>query len=159
MSLAFRQVSAPPLAGLDAAAPDGVVIGILGEDGAGKSRLLRLAAGIEKPISGTVEAPAGKLLGPGDPLDLSATPILCIDHTFAQHDALARERAIIALDRLRRSGTTVLLVSHEEDLLRRLADEIWWLREGRLGGRGDPAEILSAYRKHVARSSARGVKR
>jgi ABC-type sulfate/molybdate transport systems ATPase subunit len=150
MSLAFRQVSAPPLAGLDAAAPDGVVIGILGEDGAGKSRLLRLAAGLEKPVSGTVEAAPGKLLAPGDLLDLAAVPVLCIDHTFAHHDALVRERAAIALDRLRRSGTTTLLVSHEEDLLRRLADEIWWLRDGRLAGRGDPAEVLSAYRKHVA---------
>jgi ABC-type sulfate/molybdate transport systems ATPase subunit len=150
MSLAFRQVSAPPLAGLDAAAPDGVVIGILGEDGAGKTRLLRLATGLEKPVSGTVEAAPGKLLGPGDPLDLAPVPVLCIDHTFARHDALVRERAAISLDRLRRSGTTILLVSHEEDLLRRLTDEIWWLREGRLAGRGDPAEILSAYRKHVA---------
>src|SRR3954449_13500806 len=150
MSLAFRQVSAPPLAGLDAAAPDGVVIGILGEDGAGKSRLLRLAAGLEKPVSGTVDAAAGKLLGPGDPLDLAPVRVLCIDHTFAHHDALVRERAAIALDRLRRAGTTVLLVSHEEDLLRRLADEIWWLREGRLAGRGDPGEMLAAYRKHVS---------
>jgi hypothetical protein len=151
MSLAFRQVSAPPLAGLDAAAPDGVVIGILGEDGTGKTRLLRLAAGLDRADSGSVEVPGpGKLLGPGDPLDLAPVPVLCIDHTFAGHDALVRERAAIALDGLRRSGTTILLVSHEEDLLRRFADEIWWLREGRLAGRGDPAEILSAYRKHVA---------
>jgi len=150
MSLAFRQVSAPPLAGLDADAPDGVVIGILGEDGAGKSRLLRLAAGLEEPVSGTVDAIPGRLLGPDDPLDLTAVPVLCIDHTFARHDALVRERAAIAMDGLRRAGTTTLLVSHEEDLLRRLTDEIWWLRDGRLAGRGDPAEILSAYRKHVA---------
>jgi ABC-type sugar transport system ATPase subunit len=149
MSLAFRQVSAPPLVGLDAAAPGGVVIGILGEDGAGKSRLLRLAAGLEKPVSGTVDAVPGRLLGPDDPLDLTAVPVLCIDHTFARHDALVRHRAAIALDGLRRAGTTTLLVSHEEALLR-LTDEIWWLRDGRLAGRGDPAEILSAYRKHVA---------
>jgi len=30
------------------------------------------------------------------------------------------------------AGVTTLLVSHEEDLLQRLADEIWWLRGGRL---------------------------
>ncbi len=151
MALAFRRVSAPPLAEFDAAAPDGAVIGILGEDGAGKGRLLRLAAGLERPASGTVEASGpAKLLGPDDALNLAPTPIVCIEHTFARHDALVRERAAIALDRLRRGGTTTLLVSHEEDLLRRLADEVWWLREGRLAGRGDPAEMLAAYRKHIA---------
>ena len=61
MALAFRHVSAPPLRDFDAAAPDGVVIGVIGEDGAGKGRLLRLAAGVEKPASGAVEtrAPRG----------------------------------------------------------------------------------------------------
>ena len=44
--------------------------------------------------------------------------------------------------RLCRAGSTVLVVSHEEELLRRLAGEIWWLSEGRLAGRGDPSEIL-----------------
>ena len=33
--------------------------------------------------------------------------------------------------------------------MRRLADEIWWLHEGQLAGRGDPGEMLAAYRKHV----------
>ena len=151
MAVSFRRVSAGPLHDFDAAAPDGVVIGILGEDGAGKGQLLRLAAGQEKPAAGVVQkSGAARLLGPDDPLDLTPTPLLCLEHTFSRHDALIRERASIDLDRLRRSGTTVLLVSHEENLLRRLADEIWWIREGRLAGRGDPAEMLSAYRKHVA---------
>ena len=45
---------------------------------------------------------------------------------------------------------TILLVSHDEELLSRLADEIWWLHEGRLAGRGDPAETLAGYRRHIA---------
>jgi lipopolysaccharide transport system ATP-binding protein len=115
--------------------------------------LLELAAGSVKPDSGSVElsGPA-KLLGPGDPLNLSSAPVLLIDQTFARQDALVRERAAIALDRLRRDGTTALLVSHEEELLRRLCDEVWWLRAGRLAGRGDPDEMLGAYRRHIAAS-------
>ena len=151
MAIAFRRVCSAPLVDFDAAAPDGVVIGIIGEDGAGQARIVRLAAGMERPSSGAVEASGAVCyLGPDDPLNLPATPVLMIDHTFARHDALVRERAAIALDRLRRSGSTVLLVSHEEDLLRRLADEIWWLREGKLAGRGDPEEMLTAYRKYVS---------
>ena len=91
-----------------------------------------------------------RLLGPMDALDLSPVPVLLIDQTLATKDALARERAAIALDALRRGGTTVLLVSHEEELLRRLADEVWWLEDGKLAGRGDPDEVLAAYRRHIA---------
>jgi ABC-type methionine transport system ATPase subunit len=150
MAIAFHSVSARPLQDFDAAAPDGVVIGIIGEDGSGKGRLLRLAAGLERPDAGAVErCGACRLLAPGDPLNLGQSPILCIEHTFAAHDAAVRERAAIALDRLRRGGTTTLLVSHDNDLLRRFADEIWWLRDGRLAGRGDAGEMLAAYRKHL----------
>ena len=151
MALAFHAVSSSPLRDFFAAAPDGVVIGVVGENGSGKGKLLRLAAGLEKPSSGSVTVSgAAKLLGPGDALNLAPAPVLLIDQTFAQQDALMRERAAIALDRLRRSGSTVLLVSHEEELVRRLADEVWWLHEGRLAGRGDPEEMLAAYRKHIA---------
>ena len=55
MSLAFRMVTSAPLRDFDAAAPDGVVIGVVGENGSGKSRLLRLAAGIGAPEAGSVE--------------------------------------------------------------------------------------------------------
>ncbi|HTX36558.1 MAG TPA: Wzt carbohydrate-binding domain-containing protein [Bryobacteraceae bacterium] len=151
MSLAFRMVTSAPLRDFDAAAPDGVVIGVIGEDGSGKSRLLRLAAGIDTPETGSIERSGrARRLGPMDPLDLDPVPVLLVDQTFARHDALVGHRAALALDRLRRGGSTILLASHQEDLLLRLADEIWWLDHGSLAGRGDPAEMLAAYRKHIA---------
>ncbi len=152
MSLAFRMVTSAPLRDFDAAAPDGVVIGMVGENGSGKSQLLRLAAGIGAPEAGSVERSGrARLLGPLDQLNLEPVPILLIDQTFAGHDALVRHRAALALDRMRRAGSTILLASHEEELLLRLADEIWWLDEGSLAARGDPGEMLAAYRKHIAR--------
>jgi lipopolysaccharide transport system ATP-binding protein len=150
MSLVFRTVSSAPLDNFDATAPDGTVIGIIGENGSGKSRLLRVAAG-ETISRGSVKASGDvKLLGPDDPLNLAPAPILLIDQTFARQDAVIRERAAVALDRIRRAGATVLVVSHEEDLIRRLCDEVWWLHGGGLAGRGDPEQMLAAYRKHVA---------
>ena len=151
MALVFRHVSSTPLVDFDAAAPDGAVIGIVGENGSGKSELARLAGGAERPASGEVENQSGaRLLGPDDPLNLAPAPVLAINHTFARHDLLVRERASVAIDRLRQAGSTILLVSHEEELLRRLADEVWWLHEGKLAARGDPEEILLAYRRHIA---------
>jgi len=152
MAIVFRQAVCPPLQRLDAVAPDGAVIGIIGENGSGKRSLLRLAAGIETPVAGAVEAgPSRRLLGPDDPLDLSPVDALLLEHALARQDALVRQRSALAIDRLRRAGTTVLLVSHEEELLRLLSDEIWWLDQGKLAGRGDPAEMLRAYGCHIAR--------
>jgi lipopolysaccharide transport system ATP-binding protein len=154
MAIVFRQVVCAPFAGLDAVAPDGAIIGVIGENGSGKSCLLRLAAGLTKPAAGAVEARdprrlLGPDLGPDAALDFPPVAVLAMEHTLARQDALVRQRAAMSLDRLRRAGTTVLLVSHEEDLLRQLCDEIWWLDQGKLAGRGDPAEVLCAYRCHI----------
>jgi lipopolysaccharide transport system ATP-binding protein len=151
MSLAFKCVSSVPLDSFDATAPDGTVVGIIGETGSGKSRLLRVAAGLDQPLSGTVKASGDvKFLGPDDALNLTPAPVLLIDQTFARQDRVVRERAAVAVDHIRRAGGTVLVTSHEEEVIRRLCDEVWWLHGGRLNGRGDPEEMLGAYRKHVA---------
>src|SRR5262249_3537731 len=89
----------------------------------------------------------------------SPAPAILIDHTFARHDALTRDRAALALEALRRAGSTGGIVSHEGELLRRLADEGWGLAGGELAGRADPSEVLAAYRRHTAakfRASAAG---
>jgi lipopolysaccharide transport system ATP-binding protein len=150
MSLAFRNVTSSPLENLDVVAPDGTVVAVIGENGSGKSHLLRLAAGQSAPTSGKIEASGDiRYLGPDEPLNLAPAPVLLIDRTFGSQDLLVRERSAVALDRIRRAGSTVLLVTHEEELIRRLADEVWWLQKGKLAGRGDPEEVLGAYRKHV----------
>ena len=152
MAIVFRQVVCAPFACLDAVAPEGAVIGVVGENGSGKSILLRLAAGLARPASGAVEAgEPRRLLGADAELDFSPVAVLAMEHTLARRDALERQRAAVALDRLRRAQATVLLVSHEEELLLQLADEVWWLDQGKLAGRGDPAETLRAYAGHISR--------
>ena len=110
MSLAFRNVTSAPLENLDVVAPDGTVVGIIGENGSGKSRLLRLAAGLETPTSGSVKASGDvRWLGPDDALNLTPAPVLLIDRTFGHQDLVVRERAAVALDRIRRAGATTRL--------------------------------------------------
>jgi lipopolysaccharide transport system ATP-binding protein len=152
MAIAFRQVCFPPLVDLNVSAADGAAIGIVGEDGAGKRALLRLAAGLEKPVAGEVSARgSSRLLDPADNLDLSPVDTLLLEHTLGQRDALVRAQAVMTLEHLRRSGSTILMVSHEEELLRAACDEIWWLDRGKLAARGDPGEVLEKYRGHIAR--------
>jgi lipopolysaccharide transport system ATP-binding protein len=150
MAIEFRAVQHRPLIEFSASAPDSAIIGIIGEKGAGKGALLRLAAGLDRPASGEVIGPADRrFIGAGDQLNLSPVEVLAIDQALSQHDALVRERMAFGLERLRRAGATILLATHEAGLIERLCDELWWLHDGRLAAQGDPRETLARYRQHI----------
>jgi lipopolysaccharide transport system ATP-binding protein len=151
MSIEFRSVHAAPLSGFTAVAPSGAIIGVIGEKGSGVAELLKLAGGFAQPERGQVAAPAERrYVAPGDTLNLAPAAVLALDQALAMQDAVVRARALTALDRLRRSGTTVLLASHEDRLLESLCDEVWWLDGGQLAAKGDPKETLVKYRRFVA---------
>jgi len=152
MAVVFREVCFPPLDNVSISAPDGAVIGILGEDGSGAASLLRLAARTYKPVHGDVEISGiSQFIGPTDPLEWSFANVLLLEHALALHDAVIRAQAMTAIERFRRRGSTVLILSHEENLLRELCDELWWIHEGRLAARGNPAVVLREYGRHIAR--------
>jgi lipopolysaccharide transport system ATP-binding protein len=151
MAIAFKKVTLPPLQSFTANAPDRAIIGLVGDEDSGKSSLLRIAVGTQKPISGSVSAGKNRrLVGPDDALNFAPVDLLALDHTFSRHDATIKSRSLMALDRLRRSGATILVVSNDDDLLTRLCDELWWIQEGRLASRGDAQTVLTAYRSNVA---------
>jgi hypothetical protein len=161
MSLAFEAVTCPPLETFSAAAPGAVTVGLVGENGSGAQALLRAAAGLERPASGQVRASgAARLFTAADPLEFAGAAVLLLDQPLALRDAVERAHAIAEIERLRRAGATILLFSHELDLIERFADEVWWLEAGRLTARGDPAEVIARYRHHIAgrlRTAAAGL--
>jgi hypothetical protein len=71
-------------------------------------------------------------------------------HTMSQMDSVQKSREVNRLLERRREGATIVLVSHDETLLENVADEIWWIDNGALVARGDPAEVLAKYRAKVA---------
>ena len=151
MSIEFRNVKLGPLTDFRAAAPSGVIIGVIGEKGSGVTELLKLAAGAAPPEQGEVVAGSQRrLVGLGEPLNLAPADVIALDQALATQDAVVRTRTLTGLDRLRRAGSTVLLASHEGQLLEVLCDEIWWLDAGQLAAKGDPQETLAKYRRHVA---------
>lgn len=151
MAIHFRDASLAPLQQVTVSAPDGAVIGLIGEDGSGIQQLLQLATGLAQSQSGEVRFDAAaRYLGPLDALQLSPVSTLALDHTLACCDALARARAFTGIERLRRSGATTLIASHDLALLHQIADEIWWFHEGRLYAKGDPREVSARYLQHIA---------
>ncbi len=151
MAVTLRQAALGPLTGITASAPDGALVGVIGEDDGGARTLLRLIGGLEQPSSGAVEASLPRRwLGPDGPLNLAPAGTLALEHSLALRDALVRARALTGLERLRRAGATIFLLTHEQELLRGVADEIWWIDGGRLVLKGDPADLLERYNRHVA---------
>ncbi len=115
MAIAFNKVTLDPLQAFSASAPDAALIGVIGENGSGKRALLRLAAGLETPASGSVSAGESvRFFGPADDLILDPAGTFLLEHSLARQDAVERELTAAALDRRRREGSTILLVSHEE---------------------------------------------
>ncbi len=74
-------------------------------------------------------------------------------------DALARGTKTAALLRERRHGGTLMVASEHEEHLASISDEMWWVREGKLALRGDPAEVLAAWRRFVSTELRRGFDR
>ena len=124
-------------------------IGIIALRGAGESTLLRLAAGLESAEAGEIVGPAERrLVRFGEAVE--ALPVLAVDASVCCEDVLSRAQSAIALESARRAGSTVLIASYDEKLLMRIADEIWWLKDGRIETAGDPREVLPKFRAYVA---------
>jgi lipopolysaccharide transport system ATP-binding protein len=153
MAIQIREAALAPLHQFIVSAPGGAIIGVIGEDGSGVSEVLRLATGSAVPYEGTVHySEPARYLGPLDALNFSPAAALAIDHTLSLHDSLVRARSAQVLERLRRDGATVLIASHDLEMLKELCEEIWWLKDGQLAARGDPGEVIDAWRSHVAAS-------
>jgi lipopolysaccharide transport system ATP-binding protein len=124
-------------------APDGSIIGII-EEGSPE-----IAARVVRDVV---------RLSAGDPVP-DAPGNYLLDHMLSFTDAVTKAKAVSCLVSLRRAGATIALIGHDEALLESCADEIWWLSNGGLVARGDPADVVAGYRRHVAevlRESGRG---
>ncbi len=91
-----------------------------------------------------------RTIGPQQALDIAGSSPLVLNHALALRSRIERERAITALDAFRRSGGLAFLVSYDEELLTRIADEIWWFEDGKMRQRGAPEDVLRVYRSHCA---------
>ena len=74
--------------------------------------------------------------------------ILLVDEVIAVGDEEFQQRCLHHMEHLRSGGTTIVLVSHDAALVRRLCDSVGWLDGGRLRAVGDPNEVLDSYLHH-----------
>ncbi|WP_205696706.1 ABC transporter ATP-binding protein [Conexibacter sp. SYSU D00693] len=71
--------------------------------------------------------------------------ILLVDEVLAVGDAAFQQKCFDEFGRIRRSGTTVLLVTHDMGAVRRFCDRALLLHRGDMAGLGDPETIGDRY--------------
>ena len=75
--------------------------------------------------------------------------VLLLDEVLAVGDQAFQEKCFATFDRFKDEGKTVVFVSHSLELMERFCDRILYLQHGRVGGLGEPHDVISAYREHV----------
>lgn len=71
--------------------------------------------------------------------------VLLVDEVIAVGDEDFQRKCFDHLYRLRKSGRTIVIVSHATTLLASLCDEVAWLDHGALVGRGTASDVVDEY--------------
>ncbi len=85
--------------------------------------------------------------------------LLILDEVLAVGDAAFTKRCEERVAQFREAGTTVLLVSHSEEAIRRTCSRCIWLDAGTVRASGSTEEVLAAYQGHGTELSARDAGR
>jgi ABC-type polysaccharide/polyol phosphate transport system ATPase subunit len=83
--------------------------------------------------------------------------VLIVDEALAVGDAIFASRCVHKFEELKRKGVTVLFVSHDLGLVKRLADRAVLMIEGGIAAEGPPARIVNQYIGMVHQWQAREI--
>lgn len=72
--------------------------------------------------------------------------ILLVDEVLAVGDEAFQRKCIARMERFRRDGKTMLIISHDVPTIQKISDRILFLDHGKVAGLGDPKEVAEGYR-------------
>jgi len=85
--------------------------------------------------------------------------VLLVDEVLAVGDEAFTHKCLDKLGEFRRRGRTVLLVTHQLEMVTRFCDEALWLDGGLARAQGDPKRVIDAYLTEVAAIESRQMSR
>jgi ABC-type polysaccharide/polyol phosphate transport system ATPase subunit len=71
--------------------------------------------------------------------------LLLIDEVLSVGDGEFAQKSKTRMKEIIKSGTTVVLVSHDLTTVAELADRVIWLKKGEVGMTGKPSEVITSY--------------
>ncbi|MFL7892853.1 MAG: ABC transporter ATP-binding protein [Anaerolineales bacterium] len=71
--------------------------------------------------------------------------ILLIDEVLAVGDSAFQHKCLERIDEFKVKGCTIVLVSHDANLVDRICDEALWLNEGQIAARGPAEKVVMQY--------------
>jgi ABC-type polysaccharide/polyol phosphate transport system ATPase subunit len=80
--------------------------------------------------------------------------ILLVDEVLAVGDRAFQEKCLARMSEVRASGRSIVVVSHDLDLVQRFCDRACLLVEGRIVAEGKPAEVVARYCREGVRMEA-----
>jgi ABC-type polysaccharide/polyol phosphate transport system ATPase subunit len=75
--------------------------------------------------------------------------ILIVDEALSTGDARFKEKSLNRMKELRTADRALILVSHALATIEDLCNEVIWLDKGSLMARGNPSEVIAAYREFM----------
>lgn len=72
--------------------------------------------------------------------------ILIVDEVLSVGDESFQRKSSARMQEFRKRGATILLVSHNMDVIESMCHRVAWLHHGQLEGVGNPMETIAAYR-------------
>ena len=137
----------PDLTGVENIYFNGIILGLTRAQMAEKlDRIIQFSGIGEHIYSPTRTFSSGMLarLGFSIAVNIDAD-ILVIDEVLAVGDFDFERKCYDTIDQFRKSGGTILFVSHDADAVRRVADRCVWLKGGQIYSQGPVEEVLRDY--------------
>lgn len=75
--------------------------------------------------------------------------VLIVDEVLAVGDAAFQAKSFERIEKMIAGGTSVVLVSHDLDMVRKIANRAIWLDRGRVMSAGDPDTVVGEYEASV----------
>ena len=141
----------PELSGRDNVYLNGAILGMTRKQVTAAMDAIIEFSGLEEFIDTPVKVySSGMYVRLGFAIAVNLDPeILIVDEVIAVGDEEFQRRCFDHLHKLRRRGTTIVLVSHSLDLVQTLCDEVAWLDHGELREVGAAGTVIRSYLAQV----------
>lgn len=76
--------------------------------------------------------------------------ILLIDEVLAVGDANFQKKCLRKINEFRKRGKTIVIVSHDHNVISKLCNYVVWLDQGKVKASGSPKGVIDSYLAHMA---------